>query len=220
MKMILLFFFTSITFANSENIIDAVYAEIKRVDLKMCKPMAYDQAEGYAVECYFKNESSIHAIAARNTGWGVMDPDEKADLLYNVCEGFDVEIPKGLKPVKPLQGLASDVSIYEKYDGDYGDYINRLFGSVIKTADRESIEQSPYMSNGDPTVSSLCLLIDEGSQLVLGSYITVFQGGLDENGEEADISWTFRMRADSEARLLVNESGGSYDDQYYEWSGH
>lgn len=142
------------------------------------------------------------------TLWNEMGQEQRANQLSDL-DYFASELPACLKALSfdELKLLAHE------------EYASKIIAKFHESVDREGIEQSDYLIETGPELSSAYLLLsDQG--VILGGVVSFYQAGLDQDGNEADISWSASARFDSSGELLRDENGSEIDDLYYEWSGH
>lgn len=148
--------------------------------------------------------------------WGELSLDEQADILYELDYLEDGTVP-GTTVVNLVS--SGKVSFLDIQDIEQRKLAEKIIIFFEREVDRESIDQSPYATYGEPRLVGFYFLLNSLGQVLAGS-ISFFQDGRDEDGEEADINWRASMRFDSEGKPFVNENGEYYDDLRFEWSGH
>lgn len=157
--------------------------------------------------------------------WDSMSLDEQAGLLENLDYIDESEIPKNLKVINYLDSsfiLNSKLTSFEDLkitNPKHKVYIEKILQVFEDEVSREDIEQSEYSAFGDPQISTLYLLIDQNDQIV-GALLGFYQDGRDQQGEDSDVNWSAQVRFDSNAEVFTDENGQTYDELYFEWSGH
>ncbi len=140
--------------------------------------------------------------------WNEMAIDQRAELLYDL-DYFASDLPECL----------SALSYEDLKLAAHKEYAEQIIAKFHDSVDREGIEQSDFIVETDPELNYLYVLVsDQG--VILGGIVSFFQEGLDEEGNEGDISWSATVRFDSTGDLLTDENGTGFEDLYYEWSGH
>ena len=145
--------------------------------------------------------------------WSLLTQDEKAEILT-----FESDLPTGLKTVEYVGfGMSYDES--KITDEAHKAFIAKMIATFEREVSKEEIEQSEYQADGEPRLSELYLLVTENGQ-ILGGKVSFYQNGVDQEGEEGDINWQASVRMDENAEPFKNQDGVTYDDLYFEWSGH
>lgn len=154
---------------------------------------------------------------AGDLSWGQMSLEQRSALLEDLDFIDTEDLPEGVQLLEVATFGEMDLTLLS--DPAQVSFVEQLLLTVDETIDRESIDQSPYYAEGEPTVSELYLLLDKEG-VILGGHIYMYQDGVDEEGLAGDINWSASMRFDEEGKPFEDENGQEVDDLYYEWSGH
>jgi hypothetical protein len=145
--------------------------------------------------------------------WNNLTLDQKAEVLT-----FESDLPSGLKMIE-YANFYTEFDESKVTDEAHKAFIAKMIATFDREVSKEEIEQSDYQKDGVPMISGLYLLLAENGQ-ILGGKISYRQNGLDQEGEEGDINWQASVRMDESAEPFKNLDGVTYDDLYFEWSGH
>jgi hypothetical protein len=166
-----------------------------------------------------KNLITLFCFLLTSTAWSVnwadLSVEDQAEILYDLSYYVDFDEAEDVEIYKVN---VDNLTLYSDYKGKYESYISKLLNTFINKVDTEAIDQSPYLTSGEPEVTSITLLVNLNDEVV-GAEIRVYQEGTFEDGEESDINWTASLRADKNAQVLRDENGNPFDDLYFEWSG-
>ncbi len=151
--------------------------------------------------------------------WDSMSLDDRAEILSDLEYISDEDLPENSEVIRYVDAelvLAGDLIIPNP---DHRIYIEKIIEVFEDEVSREDIEQSEYSAFGDPQISLLYLLIDHSGAIV-GALLGFYQDGRDIDGEDSDVNWSAYVRFNSEGEILSDENSQTYDELYFEWSGH
>ena len=149
--------------------------------------------------------------------WSDMSLEQRALILDELEYIDDSELPFESNVLSLVENWKFDLNSIESKP------LKTLAENVLATIEseisREAIEQSYYYSEGPIEITSFYVLLNSKGE-ALGGYVSVYQAGVDEDGNDSDISWSSSIRFNSTGGLFLNSNGDPVDDLYYEWSGH
>jgi hypothetical protein len=151
--------------------------------------------------------------------WQSLSLDQQAELLLDLEYIDEAELPKDITVLNYHSSSFTPVEDLRITNPVHQAYVDQILGVFESEVSRESIEQSEYSAFGDSQISELYLILDTDGNIV-AAILGMYQDGRDQDGNDSDVNWSARVRFNEEAEILKDDRGQTYDELYFEWSGH
>ena len=170
-----------------------------------------------SVVIHFFAFSSHADLSAKS--WAELSLDQKAELLLDLEYLDESDLPKDVSLINYLPSSSVKTEDLKVANSAHQNYIEKILQVFEDEVSREDIEQSEYSAYGDAEISELYLIVD-ANQNILAGFLGMYQDGRDQDGNDSDVNWQARVRFDANGEILKDERGQTYDELYFQWSGH
>lgn len=151
--------------------------------------------------------------------WKDLSLDQQAELLLDLEYTDESDLPKGVSVINYLPSSSVKTEDLKVTNPVHQNYIKKILQVFEDEVSREDIEQSEYSAFGDAEISELYLIVD-ANQNILAGILGMYQDGRDQDGNDSDVNWQSRVRFDANGEILIDDNGQTYDELYFQWSGH